>query len=471
MSRNIISKSIFVSFLFVLILTQWACKMNDEMGFSAGEIHFSQDTVSFDTLFAERGSKIYTLKVYNRSDKNMLIHQLLLRGRDASPYHMNVDGDSGNEFTDITVLPKDSLYVFLKAHFPATDKVNPQLNKDSIQFVTDAGSSKVILVGWNQNVQKMPVLGSETTTLNPIKPYLVTKEFLVPQGKKLVIPENTRLYFDLNASLRIAGSLTVDGSLESPVSFFSSNLDTTYREVPNQWKGIYFEEYSRENRLSWCFIRNGKSGLVLRPYSEVNVDHVKIEKMMWSGIHAMNAKLEMENSLVAEVRYYGMLLEAGGDYQFNFCTLANYKSYSLNGFRTDQTLVITDKLDENSPIQSMPFQRISWTNSIVEGAFSSEIDIRNSKSASEVTRFDHCLIKANLSLPNEQIEGSVVSEENSFENSEKSNYHLSEESAAKGMGREMSTKLWLDLDGHLRGQDNRYDVGCYRWFPPKEEKN
>ncbi|MDC1106772.1 right-handed parallel beta-helix repeat-containing protein [Prolixibacteraceae bacterium] len=469
-------KSVIVVLMLLVVVVISSCKMDDELGFSRGEMIFSTDTISVDTLFADRASKVYTLKVYNPSNKNLHLHQVRLQGGYRSPFHMNLDGENGDLFKDIFILPKDSLYIFVRANFMSSKDKAPVLKEDGIQFMSDAGAAKVVLQGWNQNIQSMPSLGAPTTTLNADMPYLIKKNFNIPQGRELVIPQGVKLYFDLNTGIEVEGRLKVEGSSSLPVKMYSSNTDTSYVEIPNQWEGLIFRTTSVGNKISWCEVGNAKSGFVFEESSSAQIDHSISKNMTWAGIHAKNATLEVTNSLIANIRYYAVLLEGGGRYMFDFCTVANYKSYGFNGFRTDPSLVITDRLDPRSDLSGSAFGYIHWTNSIIDGPFMTEVEVRDSQTGKASLRFNNCLLQTNLKLldlSDEQINGSIVSDRNTFKNFSESDYHLSEKSFARGLAKYQSMENLVDLDGQTRGFNGRFDAGCYRWIPDtkKQESN
>lgn len=62
--------------LLLLILIGFAvsltpCRNDFDFESRTGGLEFSKDTVYLDTVFTNIGSSTYTLKVYNRSDKNI----------------------------------------------------------------------------------------------------------------------------------------------------------------------------------------------------------------------------------------------------------------------------------------------------------------------------------------------------------------------------------------------------------------
>ena len=88
----------------------------DEISFDAPskELRFSQDTLVLDTVYNQVRSETYAVKVYNQEDKDIKIPKISLQGGSNSPYRLNVDGKSGNEFTDIPLRKKYSLFIFVE---------------------------------------------------------------------------------------------------------------------------------------------------------------------------------------------------------------------------------------------------------------------------------------------------------------------------------------------------------------------
>src|SRR4030042_6522627 len=53
---------------------------------------FSCDTVTFDTIFTTIGSTTMNFKVYNTSDRPLLISSIELAGGESSYFRLNIDG-------------------------------------------------------------------------------------------------------------------------------------------------------------------------------------------------------------------------------------------------------------------------------------------------------------------------------------------------------------------------------------------
>src|SRR5690606_4744513 len=98
--------------LFFLTLCS-SCRKDFEFSASSGGLTFSKDTVYLDTVFSNIGSSTYNLKVYNRSNENIVVPVVKLGLGDASHYRLNVDGMAGNIFENVEILAKDSLFIFV----------------------------------------------------------------------------------------------------------------------------------------------------------------------------------------------------------------------------------------------------------------------------------------------------------------------------------------------------------------------
>ena len=130
---------------FAVSLT--SCRNDFDFESRTGGLEFSKDTVYLDTVFTDIGSSTYTLKVYNRSDKNISIPSLRLKEGTASKYRLMVDGIAGQVFENVEILAKDSMYIFVSVTAEVAD-ANPTdfLYTDQILFDDGSNQQKVELV-------------------------------------------------------------------------------------------------------------------------------------------------------------------------------------------------------------------------------------------------------------------------------------------------------------------------------------
>ena len=228
-----------IPFLFFigLLISISSCRSDFQTVPSTGGLAFSKDTIYLDTVFTNIGSSTYRLKVYNRSKNDINIPTIQLgKGLNSKVPH---DGGrttrkpNGKQFTNVTLLAKDSLYIFIETTASIAD-ANPTdfLYTDQIQFDSGQNAQKVELVtlikdavfpypkrfadGTKETLpigdQKIegfyldendPVNGNELLFTNK-KPYVIYGYAAVPSGKKAVFEAGSRVHFHANSGLIVA---------------------------------------------------------------------------------------------------------------------------------------------------------------------------------------------------------------------------------------------------------------------------
>ncbi|NNK87492.1 MAG: hypothetical protein HKO90_04355, partial [Flavobacteriaceae bacterium] len=274
--------------LICVILSFWSsCRKDFEFSPSTGNLEFSKDTVYLDTVFTNIGSSTYNLKVYNRSENDILIPTLRLGEGQNSMYRLNVDGltgtgaIAGKEFENIELLAKDSMYIFIETTIDIETLASSEtqfLYTDIIEF--DSGSNRqtvelVTLVKDAVFIYPQRFLDNQTgdyiietlvfdvdgdgtddeTTIQgrflepdelnftDERPYVIYGYAAVDSGDELVIDAGARVHFHANSGLLITsgGSLKVNGEpstdtevLEGEVIFEGDRLEPGFAEVPGQ---------------------------------------------------------------------------------------------------------------------------------------------------------------------------------------------------------------------------------------------
>lgn len=79
-----------------LAISLTSCRNDFTFEPSTGGLEFSKDTVYLDTVFTNIGSSTYTLKVFNKSDKDISIPKIQLGKGLNSKYRIMVDGMTGD---------------------------------------------------------------------------------------------------------------------------------------------------------------------------------------------------------------------------------------------------------------------------------------------------------------------------------------------------------------------------------------
>ena len=141
---------------------------------STGSLSFSDDTITFDTLFTTLGSTTKFFTIRNPGKQALKISNIRLENGATSSYRMNVDGDSGTSFNDVEIPAKDSIYVFVEVTVDPNSANLPFVIYDAIQFTTNGNQQKVVLEAYGQNANFFDAASIENDTVwNNNLPYVI----------------------------------------------------------------------------------------------------------------------------------------------------------------------------------------------------------------------------------------------------------------------------------------------------------
>ncbi len=355
---------------------------------STGQLEFSRDTVFLDTVFTNISSSTRTLKVYNRSGKNINIPRVELGRGESSFYRLNVNGQPGQAFQDVEIPARDSIYVFIEATIDF-NRVSDPLYTDEIIFdegenaqevklvtlVQDAvflfpdrdseGIKETIVIGTDEEGEAIEVEGfylegSQVWTND--KPYVIYGFAGVRPGETLTLAKGTRVYFHANSGLvfEAGARLLVNGTLENKVVLQGDRLEEFFSEIPGQWAGILLKEGSRGHRIEHALIKNSVVGLAAdAPVGAggpaVGIGNVEIYNTSSFGLYARSTDIVASNLVIANNGGASLICESGGDYRWIHSTFANYWS---GGIRNFPAVVISNQQGD---------LRAFFENCIIEG--------------------------------------------------------------------------------------------------------
>ncbi len=427
----------FIITLSVLIL--WSSCRNDfEFEPSTGSLQFSKDTVYLDTVFTNIGSSTYNLKVYNRSDTDIVIPAVRLAQGEASNYRLNVDGMAGKEFQNVELLAKDSMFIFVETTFNIQDVVaadNQFLYTDAIEFDSGANLQKVELVTLvkdavfifpnrdSQGIAETLVFDTdgdgtveETTlpgrfledselTFTNEKPYVIYGYAAVNDGKTLTIDAGARVHFHANSGLLITNNATLDVNgeesvdaieMENEVFFEGDRLEPLYEDIPGQWGTIYLFTGSVANTINHATIKNATVGILAEnnqnaPVDKLTITNSQIYNSSNFGILGRATSITAENVVINKAGQSSFAGTFGGNYNFTQCTIANYWT---NSFRQFPALLLNNFLvDENNAIITNDLSEANFNNCIIYGNDNPEFTIEEEDGALLNFKFTNCLLR------------------------------------------------------------------------------
>lgn len=513
---------IFILFAGILI-SLTSCRNDFEFETSNGGLQFSRDTVYLDTVFTNISSSTYTLKVYNRSSKDIKIPSIKLAKND-SKYRMTVDGMMGENnriFKDVELLAKDSLYIFIETTAGIVD-ANPTdfLYTDQILFDEGTKQQKVELVtliqdayfifpkkedgvyeyvdyGYNAEGNITQVKGRDLQENHAVngneyvwgndKPYVVYGFASVPNGKTLNVNAGARIHFHAESGIIVqeGGTINVNGApsttpaLENEVIFEGDRLEPGFADVPGQWETVYLREGSKNHTFNHLTIKNALVGILAINNFEnpITINNTQIYNSAAYGILAQHAKIDAAN-LVINSNSRGIASLAcllGGAYNFTHCTINNERSSS-----THVSVQISNYiLNANNQPVAFDLTDANFSNCIIYGSNSRQLLISKDSSKQFEFKFDHCLIKFDkagnsqlINHPEYQFEdgihyiGNLIARNSNefrpdFLDTQSNKLNIGNDSAAKGAANFNFSNGTLDILGNTR--TNPSDIGAYNF--------
>lgn len=394
---------------------------------SSVKLEFSEEKVTFDTVFAAMGTTTRVVKVYNRTQHDIeLASVTLVHGR-ASRFRLNVDGDTSMVARHVELQAGDSLHIFIQANINPNESNAPFLRTDSIVF---SNGQYLPLEAYGRNAVYHRLKPGDTTWYVPIdcanfrhdRPHVFLDPAAVLEGNTLTLLPGDELYFAAGAMLVIdsAATLKAEGAADEPILFSSVRHDPWYRSLPGQWQTVWFYNFSTGNVMRHCVVENAVGGVRCYPGAELKVSNTVVRNCSDAGIIGQGSAIDGDTLLVYDC-LSSLVLIGGGNYDFRHCTLAHYWNYSSR----DTTGVI---ISNYYPVQG------GYVAGDLDSAHFSKCIIYGTRGSGEVSlnaiegfvfkyRFDTCLVR-----------GSNWDEDPLFVDPGSDDYHLQEGSPASGIG-------------------------------------
>lgn len=482
--------------LSIIVFMMWLSSCQEETVFSEPEIplRFSLDTLRFDTVFTESGSATRFFKIYNDQTEAVIINQITLQDNDQF-FRINADGIQGPLVEDTRIEPNDSIYVFTEVTIDPDMplSVSPFFIERQVNIKANNSEYTIHLEAFGQNANYVPSRSSDSE-LNLVtcdmgqwvwddpRPYVIYGALFI-DSCELVIPEGQSVYVhggvainDLgiyNDGLLIMlenGSLRTQGTAQNPVLFKTDRLEEEFDQVSGQWAGILLSAGSTGNIMQHTNIENAIAGISVDSSASLRMESCSIGHTSGSGLVAAHANIYAENSLFYDNGSFGLSLNFGGNYTFNYCTVANYDNQDnalfLNNFRcygSECELLLLNQTNAQ------------FNNCILIGNDEDEIALADASDGAQGEdffnyRFENCifqvdeLLDANafpnffdrtLDCKNVERSDTILLDAGNFD------YRLDTMSIAIDKGQLINT-INFDIIGNDRNVDQP-DIGCYEF--------
>lgn len=483
-----------------------SCRSDFDTVASTGDLAFSKDTVYLDTVFTNLSSSTYSLKVYNHSKNDISIPLIKFNKGLNSKYRMSIDGAQGNQgkmFENVTLLAKDSLYIFIEttvksdnttpAEFLYTDQIefDSGANLQKVELVTlvqDAillypnrnadGTTETLPIG-NEKISGFyldksdPIHGNELHFTNK-KAYVIYGYAAVPEGETVTFDAGSRVYFHANSGLIISknSSIHVDGTksatdkLENEVIFSSDRQQPDFAYIPGQWGTVWLQEGTANNKIQNLTVKNATVGLLIESNkgTALPIKNTQIYNCTHYGIQAKNALIEGENIVINYTGQASLACTYGGNYKFTHCTFNN------NWSSPEQLAVYISNYSAGATPEIKNLTQATFSNCIIYGSYSNEMLLNKKPEALFNYQFNNCLIKSNKNKEADYLfetdpvhyNAIILNKDPKFFNPNINNFNIDNTSSAFAKGN--STYLIpLDILGISRTLPP--DLGAYQNMP------
>lgn len=360
--------------LFLAVMAVWVgCSEYQVSDDPSLRLAFSEDTISFDTLFTEQGSATIQLMVYNRNSNAVVIDRIWLE--DGEAFRVNVDGEADlSRLNNITINGGDSLFVFIRVtDFGAVDADSPVRIDDLLHFHLRSGTTQdVLLMAFGQNATRIGRKGCGRTILNGYtftadKPYLLFDTVII--NGPLTLQAGARLYMHNDACLYALDDVHALGTVEQPIIIRGDRLDNLFDSVPylyagGSWNGIYLQsETPRTYQFDYVDILSGNIGLYCystctNPLPILRMNGCRIHNHTMYGLVLIHTDALVSNTEISNCASYCIYC-AGGQHDFVHTTVASYFNYTTIRIQStgkeDAAAVYIDNLSKTAPLTTSSF--------------------------------------------------------------------------------------------------------------------
>lgn len=494
---------------YILILTLTivfglsSCERDEITRDSSAKIDFSQDTVSFDTVFSTIGSATKKLMIYNKNEQAIEISNIRLFGGNTSAFKINIDGVSGSEVSNVRIEAKDSAYVFVQVYVDPTNINSPVLLEDSLELLSNGNRFTIKFRALGQDVHLLKGdsvrISSNTNWIND-KPYLIWGNLFIDSFKTLTIEQGVTIYLHSKTWIIADGTIKINGTKEQMVTFRGDRRDNAnfappipYDKIPGQWGQIWLRNSSKANVFNYAFIRNAEFGLIVgnikdpdKPdngQAEIELYNCRLENFSICALYGNGGKVKAVNSIFANSGYFNFSTSTGGNYEFYHCTFANYQAIGEKkgiGILLRNYVEVPDDSIENKKVTfTGDLEKAYFGNCIIYGDIENQLVFVPNKENKMEYMFDHCLIRGNTDKLNISDEKHYIKPKVSkeivtiFAKTDKDKYiydwNLVRKSLARDYGNpEISAQALYDYNNNYRLNDEIPDLGAFEYIETEE---
>jgi hypothetical protein len=452
---------------------------------SGGDVGFSTDTLTFDTVFTAIGAATQTVKIYNRQDQKIVLSSVRLEGGDASFFSLNVDGRSGKSAKDIEIAANDSVYVFATVKVDPTNANTPFIIEDKLTATLNGRDFSIPVFAYGQNAHFITDSVLQSATWINDKPYVIFGYAVVDSEATLTIKPGCRIYMHQNARMFVDGTLDARGTKQDSIIFQGDRLDRAYfgyQGYPGEWGGIYFTQRSKNNYLEHVILKNGGNTAQGAPAAMIEVapdtvanrqivqlqlNKVIIENSIGYGLLSFTGTITAQNCLIHSCGASALALVQGGNYSLEHCTITTYGNNKI-AHNDNPAAVILNYYPKSPTENIVAALTCTLNNCVVSGSLTDEFVADSIDGAVARLLLEGCVLKTSKQKIRpwvsegqkvQYISSGTTAYDSLFSSVSRNDYHPASVSTLIKGG--VSTTLSKDLDENDRPIDSP-DVGCYQ---------
>lgn len=454
----------------------FSCK-KEKLLTTGGTLEFSVDTLAFDTVFTQFATFTREFKIYNPQNQKVNISSIVLEGGDKSPFHINVNGISGNEVEDVELAAKDSMYIFATVTIDPTDENNPFVVEDRLIVNMNGTKYYVPLQAFGQNAHYIINQRLQTETWKTDRPYVIVRSAQVDSNETLTIPAGCKVYMHGDSRLFVYGTLHVEGTKKDSVLFQGDRLDRSYfayKDFAGEWGGLYFFPSSTGNIINYAVIKNAgnnafgavPAAIQLDTGAQLHMSNTVVANSLGFGILSFRGLFTMNNCLVHTCGSQALAVLQGGGFDINNCTFALYSTGGINGLKhTDNPAVVIQNYFKKDDVTIYAGDLKGLIrNSIIYGSLETELYCSkiDDKSVLYELELRNTLYKSKDPILNVVRQtNTIINTDPLFEDYNTWNYHLKAGSPAIDKGISYPGINDTDLEG--KNRNGAVDLGCYEY--------
>ncbi|MDC3209179.1 hypothetical protein OAT96_00370 [Chitinophagales bacterium] len=460
-----------IFYISVLSIILFSCKKDSFYSGQGQILTFSNDTLTFDTVFTTLGSVTRYFRVENPLKEAIKIDEISLAGLNGNQFRINVDGIPGTSIQDLEIPAQDYVYIFAEVTVDPNNQNNPFVLLDEISYSYNGVQQKSYLRAWGQNAYFHfgEIIEGDSIWQND-KPHVVVRTDTFPGvgveafGSLTILP-GCQVYFNQGSAIFSDGPIIIGSSgCQDSVTLQTDRVEDLpngleFATTPGLWLGVILRN-GATGSFNNVRIKNATYGIAGRWIFDdftdfsvsnqpiIDLDKVQILHASNSSIFCLNSQLTASNCLFNDANKSLATLAMGGSYQFENCT--------FSGTGQNEAVALSNFASNGIQGSYGDLQQANFSNCIIYGGKSNEILLNNENAAAFNFLFENCLLRTTLDTDTSTYINCITDMGPSFDFTADNPFSLSINSPCIGAG--LANGLTDDL--YCQAHNSPKDIGA-----------